>query len=287
MEIDVVIADKKGLEEKNRIFFREGREKIHVVADFDRTLTKAYVNGEYIPSTIALLRNKDYITKDYSKKAKELAAKYHPIEKNPDIPPEEKKKKMEEWWTSHFRLLIESGLNRKHLEKIVQSKELQFREGALEFFDILHEAKIPMVIISSTGVGDVIPMLFQREGRLYDNIHFITNLYSWDKDGNATGIKKQIITSMNKDETAIQHFPVFNLIKNRKNVLLLGDSIGDLGMVKGFEYDNIIKIGFLNDETEKHIKDYRKNFDIVMLNDASMNYVAELMGEITSKRDIK
>ncbi|MFH0831262.1 MAG: hypothetical protein V1886_00110 [archaeon] len=276
MEVNIVIPGRKGLEKKKKIFSEQGKERIHVLADFDRTLTKAYVNGEYIPSTIALLRNKDYINKDYSNKARALAAKYHPIEKNPNVSPEEKKEKMEEWWVSHFNLLIKSGLNKKHLEKIVQSEEIQFRKGALELFDILHKAKIPMVIISSTGIGDVIPMLFEREGKLYDNIHFITNLYQWDNKGRAVWIKKQIITSMNKDETSIQEYPFFKQIKNRKNVLLLGDSIGDLGMVKGFKYNNLIKIGFLNDEIEKNIQDYSANFDVVMLNDTNMNYVTEL-----------
>ncbi len=69
-------------------------------------------------------------------------------------------------------------------------------------------------------------------------------------------------------------------MKTESNVLLLGDSIGDLGMIHGFDCNELIKIGFLNDEVEKNIKDYRKNFDIVMLNDKDMNYVAGLMREI-------
>ena len=34
-------------------------------------------------------------------------------------------------------------------------------------------------------------------------------------------------------------------VKNRTNVLLLGDHIGDLGMSDGLEYENRISVGFL------------------------------------------
>ena len=34
-------------------------------------------------------------------------------------------------------------------------------------------------------------------------------------------------------------------LKIRKNVLLLGDHIGDLGMSDGLDYENRISIGFL------------------------------------------
>jgi len=275
-----LIVNPKDLEKKKKIFSEQGKDKIHVLTDFDRTLTKAYVKGNYVPSIISILRDHHYISKDYSEKAKALFNKYHPIEMNLKIPTKIKKKKMNEWWTKHFKLLIESGLNKSHLERIVREGNIKFREGALEFVDVLHKYNIPLVIISSSGVGNTIPMLFEKEKRLYSNIYIITNIYSWDRKGNAIEVKKPIIHAMNKEEIAIKNYPVFKKIKDRKNILLLGDSIDDLNMIKGAKYDNVIKIGFLNSNVKENLKDYKKNFDVLILKDSNMSYINKLMREI-------
>ena len=87
---------------------------------------------------------------------------------------------------------------------------------------------------------------------------------------------------MNKDETVIHDFPCFDLIKHRINVDLLGDSLGDIAMVKGFDYENLIKIEFRNVEAEKNLEAFKENYDVVLLNDSNMDYINELLKEITS-----
>ena len=88
---------------------------------------------------------------------------------------------------------------------------------------------------------------------------------------------------MNKDETAIQDFPVFEIIKNRKNVLLLGDGLGDAGMIDGFDYNNLIKIGFLNEKIEENLPSFKKVYDILALNDSSMDFVNTLLNSLIKK----
>ena len=53
-----------------------------------------------------------------------------------------KKEKMNEWWTKHFDLLIKSGLNKKHLERVINEGKIQFREGVPEFLNFLHKNEI-------------------------------------------------------------------------------------------------------------------------------------------------
>lgn len=278
---NVIISDPARLEKLKKSILEQGKDKFHVLADFDRTLTKAFVNGKKIPSIISVLRDEDYLSPEYSKKAKVLANKYHPIEINPSIPIEEKKKAMHEWWTQHFDLLIKSGLNKKHLERVIEEGKVQFREGTLEFLDFLHEKEIPLVIMSSAGLGgDSISMYLEKHKKLYDNVHIVSNSYEWDSDGNAVGVKKPIIHSMNKNETAIQNYPVFDLIKDRKNVLLLGDNIGDIGMITGFDYNNLIKVGFLNEKIDENLEQCKEGFEIILLNDTDFNYVNGLLKEI-------
>ena len=51
-------------------------------------------------------------------------------------------------------------------------------------------------------------------------------------------------------------------------------------MVEGFPYDNLIKIGFLNSDTEKNLEIYKKSFDVVIPNDGDLNFVNNLLEEI-------
>lgn len=278
---NIIISDEKHFEQLKKTILSQGSGKFHVIADFDRTLTKCFVNGIKIPSIISVLRNENYISEEYSEKAKALADHYHPIEIDSALSMNIKKRKMEEWWKKHFELLIESGLNKKNLERVINEGKVEFRKGAKEFIDLLHEKSIPLIIFSSSGIGDLIPIYFQKQGKLYDNVHIITNLYKWDKKGNAIGINKPIIHVFNKDETSVKNYPaIYKEVKERKNVLLLGDSLGDLGMVEGFDYNNLLKIGFLNEEIERDLQEYKRNFDVVVTNDSDMKYVNEFIKEI-------
>ncbi len=279
---EIIISNPERLEKIKIEIIKDGPEKLHVLADFDNTLTKAFVDGKKVASLIAILRDGDYLTPDYREKAHALASKYAPMEKDPNLSLQKKKKAMEEWWTAHFDLLIKSGLNKKDLEKVAESSNIQFREGALEFIDFLRGKNIPVVIMSASGLGEAIFMYLQKHGRLYDNVHIITNQYEWDKNGNATSVKKPIIHALNKDETLVKDSPsIFEKIKDRKNVLLLGDSPNDIGMVEGFDYKNLLKIGFLNENPPAGgLEEYRKNFDVILTGDASMDFVNEFVKSI-------
>lgn len=279
---DVIIVNKKDLEKKKKAMVKDGVDKFHVVSDFDRTLTKAFVGGKKTPSIISELRDRDYISKDYAKRAHALFDKYHPIEMDSSVPINDKKKAMYEWWKIHFDLLIESGLNKKHIERIVSEGKIQFREKASDFFGLLKNKDIPLVIISSAGLGKESIDLFLRKEKIdYSNIYVVSNEYEWNEKGNAISVKQPIIHVMNKDETIVKTFPeIYSQIKNRRNVLLMGDSLGDTGMVDGFDYKNLIKVGFLNENVDEHLEAYKENFDVVIIGDGSMDYINKLLKEI-------
>lgn len=275
---NIIIPDQERLAETIRQIRDAGPDKFHVLADFDSTLTRARVDGHQTPSLISVLRDGNYLTTDYAGKAQALFDTYHPIERDPDVPLEEKKAKMKEWWTRHFDLLIQSGLARQDLEKIVASGKVRFRDGISEFVEYLQDKNIPLVIMSASGLGaDMITMLFEQSKLKLVNVHIISNSYEWDKNGHAIGIKEPIIHVFNKDETAIQDYPVFNTIRNRKNVLLLGDSMGDLGMVEGFEADNVLKVGFLNEEADTRLTQFQEAYNVTALNDTDLSYVNALL----------
>jgi hypothetical protein len=60
----------------------------------------------------------------------------------------------------------------------------------------------------------------------------------------------------------------------------LGDGVNDIDMIEGFDYDNLIKIGFLNENVEENLPEVKKNFDVIILNDGNMDFVNNLLKEI-------
>lgn len=278
---NVLISNPLRLEKIKNKFKKEGAKKLHILSDFERTLTYAFVNGKKVPSIISVLReNEKYLGSDYAKKAQALFEKYHPIEIDPKIPIKEKKKKMEEWWMTHFKLLIEKGLSKKHLKEVAESGKIKLRKGVKEFFKTLKKYKIPIVIISSSGLGEAISIILKKEKILFSNVYLISNSFVWDKKGKAIGVKKPIIHSLNKDEAMLKKFPFYGEIKERKNVILLGDNIEDVSMVKGFKYKNLLKIGFLNENVKENLPEYKKVYDLLILNDASTNAVNDILRQI-------
>lgn len=277
----VIIPNPENLEQLKSKIKKADYQNLHILSDFDRTLTYGAINGVKTPSIISMLRDGNHLTEGYAEKAHALFDKYHPIEIDPKIPLEEKKKAMQEWWETHNKLLIESGLSKLDLENIVKNGRVEFRDGAPEFLDFLYEHNIPLVILSASGCGDAIQLFFQKIGRDYPNIYCITNKFNWDKNGRVISTKGPIIHCMNKDEAILERIPeVYQAIKNRRNVILLGDSIGDLEMIKGFNYLNLLRIGFLNFDYDKSKEDYERNFDVVLEGDGDFNFVNTLIRDL-------
>lgn len=277
----MIIKSPKYPQELRERFRRDGLEKIHVLSDFDKTLTYAFVDGESIPSIISLLRDGNHLSKEYAQKAHALYNKYQPIEADPNISFAGKKKAMKEWWETHFDLLIESKLRYSDIEDIVKSEKLRLRAGVLEFLDFLNDKSIPLIILSSSGCGEAIKLILKKYGRDYPNILYIVNQFIWNDSGRAVGIQRPIIHSLNKDETVLKDFPeIFEKVKDRKNVLLLGDSLGDVDMVSGFNYDSLLKIGFFNYKDSQQKDQFMEKYDVVIENDGDFSLINQFLLEI-------
>lgn len=253
-----------------------GYEKIHILADFDRTLTKCFTAWQKRWTLISVLRSEWYLSEEYTKKAYELYDYYNPIEINPNISLEEKKKEMTIWWNKHLDLLVNSSLHKSHIDRVINSWIIEFRDGVVEFLNFLSENKIPLVIISANWLWtDSIKLFFQKNNVLTDNVYIISNSFVWWGDDIAVWYDKRVVHVFNKDETILSDFPeIHEKIENRKNVILLWDSLWDPLMIEWFEYENLLKIGFLNDKEEELEESYRKSYDLVLTWDSDF-YVWE------------
>lgn len=280
--MQVLISDQNNFEKIKQEIKKDGLDNLHILADFDRTLTYGSVEGKKTPSIISLLRDGKHLTSDYSKKAHDLFDKYNKIEIDPKIDLKEKKSAMEKWWRKHHKLLIDSNLNKKDLEDIVKNGHIKFREGVEDFLDFLYKNNIPLVIFSASGCGDAIPLFFQKYQKDYSNILYIINKFDWDKDGKASSANSLIVHSLNKDETLLKDIPeIFSKIKNKKNVILLGDGLGDLGMISGFDYENLLSIGFLNFDFDNLREVYKENFDVVLEGDGDFKFVNKIIEDLS------
>lgn len=281
---NTIIVNQKSLKKKIDLIKKDGLDKFFVLSDFDGTLTKVFYRGKTRPSVISILRSEKYLTQEYSQKAFALYEKYHPIEINPKISRAIKKKKMEEWWRVHYELLKKTGLRKHHLKKIIDSGKLKFRAGFSRFLTSLKENSIPLVILSSSGLGgDMIFMLLKKEKEFFKNIFVASNILKWRKD-KMVGVKEPIVHSANKEGSILKKFPnLFKNIRKRKNVLVLDNDMQASLMLRGLNIKNSIKVGFLNENVKELLPEFKKQFDVIILNDGPMNEVNNLLKELLKR----
>jgi HAD superfamily hydrolase (TIGR01544 family) len=277
---EVIIVNDRIENIKGRIS-NECNSNFHVVSDFDRTLTYGLSGeGKRTATVISQLRSDPkYLGQNYFDESHRLHSIYYPIEINPNISLNKKVMEMHDWWTKHFELMSKSGLTKDLINRVVKERPLQFRDGSLEFMSYLNEYNIPLIIMSAAP-GDMLIAYLESNGLMFPNIYVVSNRYEFDSNGVAIKVKEPIIHTFNKTEIVLNNHPIFEKIRNRKNVLLLGDSLGDVGMVEGFDYDNLIKIGFYNEEMEDNLDEYKKAFDVVLTGDQDFDYINKLIEDI-------
>jgi cytosolic 5'-nucleotidase 3 len=258
---------------------KDGASNLHIVADFDRTLTKAFIDDKKHKSTFSYVRDGGYLGKEYTKIASDLFDKYFPYESDQSVSNEVRVKMMQEWWAVHLKVMVEHGMSKEVIKKVVEDGAAEPREGLNEFLEILHEKNIPLLIFSS-GLGDVIVEFLKREKHNDKNIHVIANFFDFGEDGKAKGYKGKLIHVLNKGEVDLNNHDYVKEIKERKNVILLGDMIGDSKMAEGIEHDMVLKIAFFNENGENRKREYEKHYDMLILDDGPMNDVNEIIKKV-------
>lgn len=276
---DIIIPNKQHLRQKIEQCKKTKDKGFHIVADFDRTLTKAFMKGRKTQSSYAFIREGKYLKEEYEKQSHDLFNKYFPIEQDANIPLEEKNKKMNEWWEKHYTLKIKAGMHKNIIKDIIAKNKIELRDGTEQLLETLNKNNIPLLIFSA-GLGDLIKEFLRAQNMLKDSVHIISNFFTFDKDGKAIDYTKPLIHSFNKNEVQVKHHVYHKEIETRKNVILLGDTLGDLGMCDGLDHDTIIKVGFLNDKVEENLEKFKQNFDVIILNDGPMNAVNRIVEEM-------
>jgi len=278
---EILIPNPQDFDQKLKKIITWWPDLFHVIADFDRTLTKAFIDGKQNTSLVSVIQEQWYLWIDFTEQSRKNFDKYHPIEIDPNVSLEEKKKAMTERWKVQFELIIKSWLSRDIIKDVIMNEKISFRSWYEDFFDMLYKSNIPLIILSASGLGyDSIYYAFEKIHKLYANIDIISNTFIRDEAGKAIAVREPIVHSFNKDETVVKDLPIYQEVKDRKNIILLGDSLGDVGMADGFDYETIIKIWFLNHDTPENREKYQEAFDLLILNDGPLDEVNKLLRSI-------
>ncbi|XP_064646475.1 cytosolic 5'-nucleotidase 3-like isoform X2 [Lineus longissimus] len=259
-----------------------GKDKLQVIADFDRTLSRFSFEGDIVPTCHGIIDESTLLPESYRIEATTLRNKYYAIEMDPDLTSDEKKPYMVEWYTKAHKLMVACNIRQQELKRIVRESGSKLREGCDSFFKVLDKNSIPLLIFSA-GIGDIIQEIIEFHTGIYDNMKIVSNFMDFNGSGLLRGFRGELIHTFNKNEGAIGNSDYFGKLRSRENAILMGDTIGDLKMADGAGHvTNILKIGFLNDsdKVEHLLPCFKANYDIVLVGDETVSIHNALLNKI-------
>lgn len=287
--ITVLYPNKQSFNQKMSRFVKGGSKKLTVVSDFDFTMSRFRIGDARAASCHRLIEGSGFLPEHIVHQADALFNYYYPLEISTAITHEEKVKHMTQWATRAAELMVESGLKKSEIKLAVsealKSKSFGLRDEVPSFFRTLTSKEVP-VLLFSAGIGDIIEeTLVQVLGEVPSDVHVVSNHMKF-KGEKLVGWTEPVFHVFNKRATAALHSPFFKKydLEHRNNVLLIGDSMGDIAMSEGLNCseESVIRVGFLNDKVER-LPDYLAVYDVVILGDPSFGVVNSIVNDIVKK----
>lgn len=256
---NIHISNQGELKSKIKHLRESGMERLHIITDFDRTITTRNNNGTITTTSWAIFAQ--VLPESYVAERKELFEQYRPIEIDTSLDTKMRAKHMEEWWKKHLDLLIKYKLSKDTVSQVAHKANITIRDGVAKLFEFTNKHKIP-VLIFSAGIGDVVHVVLQKYIESH-NAHIIANQFLYNSKNEVSGFQKEIIHTLNKNGHTIRNESYHQTIQERKNCILFGDTLEDASMSDGLQHGIIIKIGFLNGDTSQ-LESFKKVYDIVL-----------------------
>lgn len=277
----VHIADPKTFDSKRNTIRKDGKQRLHLLTDFDHTLTQASIPGEKNITSWAVFE--ELLSASYQSERRALHDKYHPIENQPSLPLDFRSKLMREWWAAHLRLLKSENLTREILQRALAQNTLSLRGGARDLLESCSTYEIPVLVLSA-GIGDVIKMFLESLALLTPNLHVTSNFLKFSPEGTVIGFESDIVHALNKDQSHVKNDDFCETIGQRPNIILIGDNTGDASMdlngpdpVDKKKPGTTLRIGYLNEHTA-NFEAFAKVFDVVITDPhATTDFVHDLI----------
>lgn len=265
---ELEVSNLSAFEAKMANFTQVGANGVHVIFDFDRTLTIKKPGADDEVTTWHILG--EHLPPEGKVEYKELFQKYRGIELSGELTNET----AVEWWSASFELYIKYGINLPNVEHDFLNKA-SIRPGVAELFKLCASHKMPTVILSA-GIRDVIEIWCCRYN--IEPSLIISTALIMDDTGNITGWGKDtLVHVLNKSEAT--HAELVNIRKDRPKTFLVGDSMDDAAMASGD--GDIIRVRILDpreDEaiSEQEIQKTFEKFD-ALIRSGSMRPFLELV----------
>lgn len=276
---EVYLAD--GAQEKIDNFLQNKAEDIFILTDFDRTLTSAHYKDQPSTALVSQLYSQQILPPIYAQRSESLFKKYYPMETDSKLDPQVKTAAMEEWWQACWEILIEAKLKKTEIRYAMEKAEVWLRPKCPQFLKLADELKLPIIVLSANVLGSAsIKIFLEHKGLSFDNMKIISNRLVWDDDNLLVGYIPPIVHSSNKNYGMVPE-KIRASVAARKQVLLLGDMLEDTMMADGLPEDcQILKVGFYNARTDEHLTAYQKAYDVLVLDDGTMDWVVNLLQKL-------
>lgn len=240
------ISNDGGLEQKLGLFRNAGAKSVHLLLDFDRTITTS-INGEDDCTVWQVLHR--HLPAAGQAKYAELYSTYRPLEAAGTMT----ETQAIAWPSAVLDLFAEYKVNLGLIEKDFFNV-VTLRPGVAELFKLCEQEGIPVVILSA-GIRNVIDLLL----RMFDvssSLTIATEL-EVDKDETIIGWQPEsLVHTFNKSESG--HAELEEIRRNRPNCLLIGDSQHDADMTDGEDTVLRIRIFDPRSDEKKDIEDVKR-----------------------------
>uniref|UniRef100_A0A5S6QFB1 5'-nucleotidase n=1 Tax=Trichuris muris TaxID=70415 RepID=A0A5S6QFB1_TRIMR len=277
----VFFANEAALENKLTRLASEKSSAVQIVTDFDYTISQfSNPNGKRMLTTHDVCDR--YLKKanvELYKKLRLLRKKYRPIEYSSHISMQEKIPHMEAWWRSAHSCIVQSGLRDADFEELAMAAEIDLREGFDSIVGRLDTSGIPVTVFSA-GIANIIrTILGSKLGEMPVNMRVIGNEFKFNEEGVICGFSEPVIHTYNKNIRSVSCKDEFlATLKNRNNLILFGDTLGDANMDLGISKDGcVLKIGFLNEMVSELKESYMQAYDIVITDQYSFSIAGEIL----------
>ncbi|CAO3610363.1 unnamed protein product [Cunninghamella blakesleeana] len=279
------IKNQLATTEKLTKIIQGGNKNLHFICDFDMTISRHWVRNKV---TDALERNAsshgiparyDKLSPEFKKETARLYNTYYPVEIDRSLTFEEKVPSMIQWWTKAHENMVKQNLTRQDIVNMVEQVSIELRSGVDKVFEKCRDLDVPFLVFSA-GIGNIIEQILKNRQLYFDNMHIVSNMMKFNDQDVCVGFNDPLIHVFNKSEFQLETTPYYSLIEDRTNVILVGDSLGDLQMSQGVKHDLCLNIGFLNHDIEQLEPRYLQAFDIVIEGDANMIPILEILKQL-------
>jgi HAD superfamily hydrolase (TIGR01544 family) len=269
----LIVGDFAALEAKIANFVRVGAQGMHVIFDFDRTLTVKKPGSDDEVTTWHILG--EHLPPEGKVEYKNLFQKYRGVELRGELTTQT----AIDWWSASFELYIKYNINLADVEDDFLNKA-SIRPGVAELFELCAKHGIPTVILSA-GIRDVIE-IWCRRYKIEPSL-IISTALRLDPTSRITGWREDtLVHVLNKSEAT--HAELIRIRSERPKTFLIGDSLDDATMASGDR--DVIRIRVLDPRTdevtsEQEIQKTLESFD-ALTQSGSLRPLLELVELISS-----